>query len=108
MYRWLALLMLSGVASIWFGSSIGAAADTPLQVQELQKKLNAEVLSQPFSVPDIKQVRPQQTDAEIRPSKPRQYIHPQRYYYPFHLDLGWHSHHGRHRYGYHHRYYRHY
>jgi hypothetical protein len=109
MSRWLALLILSGVVGVWFGSSISAADDTPQHIQELQKKLNAEVLSQPFSVPDIKQVRPQKTEAETRQAKPRQYIHPRRHGYPLYLGLRWHGHHSRHRYGYHHhRYYRHY
>lgn len=108
MSRWLALLMLSGVAGVLFGSSIGAADDTQQKLQELQKKLNAEVLSRPFSVPDIKQVRPQTTDATTRQAQPWPYRHPRRYYYPFYLGLGWNYHDGRYIYGYHHRYYRHY
>jgi hypothetical protein len=100
--------MLSVVAVALFGSRIGAAADTQQNVQDLQKKLNAEVLSQPFSVPDLRQIRLQQAEVEARQAKLRQYIHPRWHDYPVRLDLGWHYHHGRHRYGYHHQYYRHY
>ena len=66
MSRWLALLMLSGVVGMLFGSSCDAADNTQLKLKELQKKLNAEVLAQPFSVPDIKQVQPKKTDVNIR------------------------------------------
>ena len=108
MSRWLVLLMLSGVAGVLFGSSMGAADDTQQNLQELQKKLNAEVLSRPFSVPDIKQVRPQTTDATTRQVQPWRYRYPRRYDYPFYLGLGWHSHDGRYTYGYYDRYYRRY
>jgi len=108
MSRWLALLMLSGVTGVLFGSSISAADDTQQNLQELQKKLNAEVLSRPFSVPDIQQVRPQTTEATTRQAQPCPYRHPRRYSYPFHLSLGWYYRDGHYTYGYYNRYYRHY
>jgi hypothetical protein len=108
MSRWLALLMLSGVAGVLFGSSIGAADDTQQNLQELQKKLNAEVLSRPFSVPDIQQVRPPTVDATTHQAQPCPYRYPRRHYYPFYLGLGWHYHDGRYPYGYYDRDYRHY
>jgi hypothetical protein len=108
MSRWLALLMLSGVAGVLFGSSIGAADDTQQNLQELQKKLNAEVLAQPFSVPDIQQVRPQTIDVTTRQAQPCPYRYPRRYDYPFHLGLGWHYHDGHYPYGYYDWYDRHY
>ena len=108
MSRWLALLMLSGVAGILFGSSMSAADNTQQNLKELQKKLNAEVLSQPFSVPDMKQLRPQTTESTTRQAQSRPYRYPPRYCSPFYFGLGWYDGNVPYTYGYYNGYYRRY
>ncbi len=124
--RWLICLILSGFFSVVLGSGIttaevrqppakkptvlGTAASShgAQRLQEMQKALNAEVLSQAFSVPDRKQIRDTTAEPQQLKAVPRHTIRSHWILGHPYWDFSWHAPYHRFSFGRHYRYGRHY
>ena len=74
MIKKIQLVIMLGIAlSIMVGSGLGVADETKKKMEEMQKKLNAEVVSQPFNVVDEAEVQSYIEDAKRRGMKPQEY-----------------------------------
>ena len=71
--KWRLIAILSIVFCICIAVGSGAADETQKQMEQMQKDLNAEVVSQPFSVPDEAEVKSYIEDAKRRGVKPQEY-----------------------------------
>lgn len=112
--QWLIIPCLIGLLSLSIASRDSFANDAK-RLQDRQKMLNDEVLSQPFSVPDAKQLDNQKAKAKAllppSPQRSRSTVYPSLgvgwYFSNHHHRYGLRHHYGygyRHRHGYRHRY----